>query len=565
MRKCVNGKWATAVAVVCVVSLASLSLFMVSLSNYRRNHAELLSLQVANQADSVFRSDTLQRRLVRYFDRYAYTPDGILHPGRTANDRLLAHYLLGRAYADMGDAPMAIKEYLQAIELADTLSDKCNYTVVRGVYGQLAQLYHKQDMPESEVTSWQGFRANSLIIGDSLSATTALYYMTGAYLVLCDTVNVLATSNQAHEEFLGYGYVREAASVWPTAIYVLLVQGRYDEAKAHMDEYEQLSGLFEEDGTIKSGCETYYASQGLYYLGINDFITSEKCFRKALKYGKKEEAYSGLLSVYTKLGLKDSVALYATLYTQANDASYQQRNAHDIILMREQFRYDQHQQQAQKVEKRNRILIWTSIIVFAVLVFTFFYSVKKKRRVKDLCTNLNNASEHIVSISKKMQSAESEITTLKDIIQKKEITHNVQLNVANDMVQELQEKCNNLKQATKSDAFHLAPIVRQFKSKAEKRTSIPTDSQWNDLEKEFQKAYPKLYQKINTQFTNLQKRVCLLMVIDVSNKDIAFLMNKTPHDITSYGSSINMKMFNVKGATGLRTNLHDVLRNSVKK
>lgn len=34
----------------------------------------------------------------------------------TANDRLLAHYLLGRAYYDQGEAPMALECYHDAID-----------------------------------------------------------------------------------------------------------------------------------------------------------------------------------------------------------------------------------------------------------------------------------------------------------------------------------------------------------------------------------------------------------------------------------------------------------------
>ena len=75
--------------------------------------ASLAAFQAANQADFVFTTDSLALELVRFFDHP-------LHFWTSANDRLMAHYLLGRCYADMGEAPRAIEEYSEAVEQADT-------------------------------------------------------------------------------------------------------------------------------------------------------------------------------------------------------------------------------------------------------------------------------------------------------------------------------------------------------------------------------------------------------------------------------------------------------------
>ena len=65
------------------------------------------SLNQRNRTDQPF---TVQEAdsFVRFFDRHG-----------TANDRLLAHYLLGRAYYEAGEAPMALECYHDAIECAD--------------------------------------------------------------------------------------------------------------------------------------------------------------------------------------------------------------------------------------------------------------------------------------------------------------------------------------------------------------------------------------------------------------------------------------------------------------
>ena len=59
--------------------------------------AQLEELERQNRADSVMTNDSLAEHLVKYFDRHG-----------TPNERMRAHYILGRTYADMGEAPRAV-------------------------------------------------------------------------------------------------------------------------------------------------------------------------------------------------------------------------------------------------------------------------------------------------------------------------------------------------------------------------------------------------------------------------------------------------------------------------
>ncbi|WP_197020319.1 hypothetical protein [Prevotella sp. P6B1] len=57
---------------------------------------------------------------------------------------MLAYYLQGRVYADMGEAPQALQAYYTAIENADTTSSDCDYNTLIPIYGQMSQLFHQQ-------------------------------------------------------------------------------------------------------------------------------------------------------------------------------------------------------------------------------------------------------------------------------------------------------------------------------------------------------------------------------------------------------------------------------------
>ena len=110
------------------------------LSTRQRMHRCLLFTAAQNKCDTVFRSDSLQRVLADYYDLHG-----------TPNERMRAHYLLGRAYSDMGEAPRALQCFQDAAACADTTAADCDYHTLVSIYGQMAYLFEKQRMSKEEI------------------------------------------------------------------------------------------------------------------------------------------------------------------------------------------------------------------------------------------------------------------------------------------------------------------------------------------------------------------------------------------------------------------------------
>ena len=96
-----------------------------------RMYYELVKLKAENKNFAVFTTDTIINEVVDYFQDHG-----------TANERMLAYYLQGRVYSDMGEAPQALQAYYDAIESADTTSSDCDYQTLIPVYGQMSTLFH---------------------------------------------------------------------------------------------------------------------------------------------------------------------------------------------------------------------------------------------------------------------------------------------------------------------------------------------------------------------------------------------------------------------------------------
>ena len=97
-----------------------------------------------NRADTVFTEAWLPTvdSLVDYFDRHG-----------NANEKMMAHYLKGRVHHDMGEAPIALECYQRATEMADTTRKDCDLRTLAAIYGQMADLFHLQYLPDDEMSA----------------------------------------------------------------------------------------------------------------------------------------------------------------------------------------------------------------------------------------------------------------------------------------------------------------------------------------------------------------------------------------------------------------------------
>lgn len=97
-------------------------------------------LNAQNKTSVKFTSDSLAKVLANHFNSHG-----------TTNERVLAHYLLGLAYSDMGEAPRAISSFQDAVDAADTTSADFDFYTLECVYSQMATVYRRQLLLTNEI------------------------------------------------------------------------------------------------------------------------------------------------------------------------------------------------------------------------------------------------------------------------------------------------------------------------------------------------------------------------------------------------------------------------------
>jgi tetratricopeptide (TPR) repeat protein len=301
-----------------------------------RMRAALDSINGRNRSGQPFTVKDVQP-YVEFFDDHG-----------TPNDRLLSHYLLGLAYYDHGEAPMALQCYQDAADCADTTAADCDYAQLARIYGQMAQVFYDQGLYRQQLDydnlsvkfAWKG--------KDTLLAIRNNEQVIYAYRMLGIVDSVIYIFQHVSNLYRKYGYNDFAARTLVSGMRTLINNEEYATVKNYIDIYEKESDYFDFDGNIEHGREIYYNVKGLYYLGIGKLDSARYFFQKEINKGKdfnnQNAGAKGLALLYQKQHLPDSSAKYALYAYSMLDSLYAQRTTKEVERMQAMYDYGRHQQ-----------------------------------------------------------------------------------------------------------------------------------------------------------------------------------------------------------------------------
>ena len=355
-----------------------------SCTDHQSMQKRLVYVSACNRADTVFSARWIPTvdSLVDYFDRHG-----------SANERMQAHYLQGRVHHDMGEAPRALDCYQQAIEQADTTAKECDFYTLAAVYGQMAELFHALFLPDDEIAALKSLSKVSLLDKDTLNEIIAIHQLSRPYFLKGDTDSVLIVERQAHELFHKYDYKYHAGQAVIGSIRIELNRHNIPEAERLLNIYRNESGLFDNDGNLVR-TSAYYVDKGIYMMHVGTLDSAQYYFRKAVRIGFYEGGYRGLLSVYEKMNLPDSIAKYARLFAAANDSSIAIKSQELTARLAASYRYNTIQREALAHKREANqarialVAIITGIVLVAIIVVfcAFQYKKKKEQELKLLKT-----------------------------------------------------------------------------------------------------------------------------------------------------------------------------------
>ena len=507
--------------------------------------AALVALQAANQADSVFTTDSLALELVRYYDHP-------LHFWTTSNDRLMAHYLLGRCYADMGEAPRAIEEYSEAVEQADTTASDCDLRTLRAVYGQMANVFHQQNLPEEEIESNRNYCNLSRHLGDSVGIIIGYSNLIRPYYLLGDTNKVLDITRDAEQMCLSRTDTMSAAWLNVAASYIYILRDQLTTAQKKIDFIRKYAGIFDSQGNLRPGREMFYYTIGLYFENSNKLDSAEYYYRRLLPAKEYEAAYRGLLSVYEKREIADSIGKFARLYADANDAMHRKMSTQAVAQAAKSYQYAHSERRAhineEKAKNRLQSLYSLSAILLLLSVVSFYFHRRHREELRQKILELSQISSSLTFNQEQLKNARKELDLLSDDRQQLILSKQKEIERLLAVIQKLQDQYTQLKDQDKNLAYYNSIIVKKICSSCDKSSqpSPLSDDEWEQAIDLFYQTFPSFVDFVKSRaknFSDNEWKIVLLTDMEIKTGDMASLMSITTSRISQLKQQVAHILF----------------------
>lgn len=548
-----------------------------------RMYYDLLRADAQNKAYIDFTTDSVMLLVADYYDQHG-----------TANEQMRAHYLLGCTYRDLKDVPMELQCFLEATEKADTTQKDCDLYTLYAIYGQMANLYHSQFLPDEELKTLKKCEEIAWRDKDTLSALKAYELRLRPYILQDDQDSVLFVTNIARKKYLEYNKKKEAARVLELSIYILLRRNNVDSARRYMDIFERESDFWRNGNVISSKAEMYYHSKGIYYLINNKIDSACYFFNELQKAGLNEAAYEGFVQLYKKTNNADSLAKYAELYVKANDSARVSTCTEVIAQMSAMYDYTlrekKNKELAISIEQEkfaNKTMIFyvvlvTLILIIIIMLFVYGYKEhyrKNKQKLVDTITRYNSAMHLLKENEEQKRVLEEKLLSSKGMAEDIILNYKKEIDTLNDRIQESNVLITNLRSMYSDvdfnawiDNFIKAEVVFKLQDLLKPHSAghvyIADDELWTQIYEHFDKnAYTFVTHIHNERYglNEMDIKVVLLTVLGFKTNNISLLIDKSSNHITNIKKRIADKLFNDDtSARTLRDELLSTLKNMLE-
>lgn len=345
-------------------------------------HRLLLLIDAQNKNDTVFRSDSIQRLLVDYYDRHG-----------SANEKMLAYYLLGRARYDMGEIPAALENFQDAASCADTTSSDCDYRLLSRIHGQTARLFLEQEAPDNALQEIDEISKYAMLVKDTMMWLINEGQRANAYHQLGNEDSLLYIYKNIHDEWRKLGNDAYAAMIQMPAVVILLDRGEVENAGLMLDEYESKSGVVNANHDVAKGNEIFYYIKGRYYAETRKTDSAFMFYRKALstcaKADEKAAICYHLASLYEKAGNKDSSSSYWKRSYVELDTAHLQKGTENLQRLKAAYDFTYHKRLADQkandaYRNRNAAIIFGMLLLLCLLaVYIIVLHINRYKREAD--------------------------------------------------------------------------------------------------------------------------------------------------------------------------------------
>ena len=499
-------------------------------SKAQKMRYELLRHKAMNKAYISFTSDSKMKEVVDYYDRHG-----------SANERMLANYVLGCVYRDMHEVPLALEYYNKATEQADTTAADCDYGTLYRVYSQMGFLFSKQYLPYQLLDAFGKAEKYAYLAKDTLNAIINYQNKGDAYDYLGRKDSVVAINLRSANMFKRIGDNYNAAIALGCNYSYYIEKQDSVNAKKAFEAY--FSTGYEGNSNYGDAKAFLLCEKGRYYMFISRLDSAFSCLNQSLKlsksYSNKAAATKVLAQYYARVNKPVLAMKYALKSSEYNDSDLLAVRESQLQQIQAMYNYGRNQEIARKAElKAERItmlvyvLIAGGVVIFLLLTHLYLKQLKKKKEKILVTKHLYDDS--LLKLRQKQEELELLRTVndrkIADVIKKKEQT----INKLEDDLKDIRDKYSNSSLSDVDILLKESSIYKRIKYLELHPKEIMRENDWIELEETIEQLIPSFIPLLKNRLNVIAYRICLLVKLEISTSSIAILLGLSSSAISKY-------------------------------
>lgn len=499
-------------------------------SKAQKMRYELLRHKAMNKAYISFTSDSIMKEVVDYYDRHG-----------SANERMLANYVLGCVYRDMHEVPLALEYYNKAAEQADTTAADCNYGTLYRVYSQMGFLFSKQYLPYQLLDAFGKAEKYAYLAKDTLNAIINYQNRESAYYYLGNKDSVIAINLRASNMFKQIGDNNNAAIALGCNYSYYIEKQDSVNAKKAFEAY--FSTGYEGNSNYGDAKAFLLCEKGTYYMFVSRLDSAFSCLNQSLKlsksYSNKAAATKVLAQYYARVNKPVLAMKYALKSSEYNDSDLLAVRESQLQQIQAMYNYGRNQEIARKAElKAERItmlvyvLIAGGVVIF--LLLTHLYRKQLKKKKEKILVTKHLYDDSLLKLRQKQEELELLRTVndrkIADVIKEKEQT----INKLEDDLKDIRDKYSNSSLSDVDILLKESSIYKRIKYLELHPKEIMRENDWIELEETIEQLIPSFIPLLKNRLNVMAYRICLLVKLDISTSSIAILLGLSSSAISKY-------------------------------
>ena len=504
---------------------------------------ELLRHKAMNKACITFTSDSVMKEVVDYYENYG-----------SANQRMLANYVLGCVYRDMHEVPLALEYYNKATEQADTTSKDCDYATLFRVYSQMGILFDKQYLPHQELKAFDLAEKYAYLAKDTFNAIVNFQYKGGAYSYLNKQDSVVFINLMAAKLFYHYGFHKEASLALGDNYDYYIDRGDFEQAKKSFESFE----MTEYDGNSNyPDAKSYVLCQkGKYYLFTNRLDSAYHYLHESLDlaktFGNKAAVTKILAQFYSKINQPSLEGKFALMSLEYQDSDFIDARRSQLQQVQAMYDYNRYQAKAVVAEEnaiqRTHIIYMLIIGGLVVLMFAFYLYRKnmmfKRKKIEaaqflyeDCLIQLKRQQIELAKLKKEKNES------IAEVVREKEET----ISKLKEEVREFYEKYSVSFPSEADVLLRNTSIYKKLQYIEIHPKENLEQEDWQNLAKSVEQIIPSFVPVLKEVLSEKEYRVCLLIRLRLPISFVGILVGLSVSGVSAIRKRMLEKLFHKRG------------------